>query len=296
MENEEKAEPIVGDNDIVYLEFDLWVKESNDLYDSTSKEKAEEHNIFDENASYEPIPIVVDEKRSQTSAGVSHYKGHVPPIEGIIAHIKGAKVGEDREVEIPPEKAFGSRDPKLVELRSRRDILRAPEFSKGDIAPTVGMNVTLGNKVGWISMVSAGRVRVDFNNRLAGKALKYTYKVVKKAETTEDKVLAIIDINYGSSDGFIPQVEGDSAIITLPEICRLDMGWFSSKIRVVADLREYLNLSKVTFLEEYIRKEKKEEKEEKDETTKEEEPLEIKEVSFNIEDEKIEKEETHESD
>ncbi len=74
-----------------------------------------------------------------------------------------AEVGKEYEVVIPPEKAAGPRDPKLVELHPVR------EFLKQDIEPRVGLEVTVKNRPAYITAVTAGRVRVDFNNRLAGK-------------------------------------------------------------------------------------------------------------------------------
>lgn len=261
---EESVGGTVAENDIVYVEYDLWV--GNDLYDSTDKEKSEEHHIYEESAVYEALPVIVDPKKSAKPTGADHFKGHVPPIEGLVTDMIGADLGKDRTVEIPPEKAFGERDTKLVEMKSKREIMRAPEFKKGETYPAVGMTVTFGDRTGWISMVTAGRVRVDFNNRLAGKALKYDYRVVKRAESLEDKALAIIDIHYGSSFGFRVEDEEGTLKITLPEICRLDQNWFSCKVRVVADLRKLLDTPNVVFIEEYLTKDKKDDGKEEGES------------------------------
>jgi FKBP-type peptidyl-prolyl cis-trans isomerase 2 len=236
----------ISKGDIIRLEYDAWVVETGALFDTTSAEKAKEGNIFNENVTYTPIPILVGGGRT---------------FPGLEEALDGAEIGVEKEVVIPPEKAAGQRDPKLVELHPVR------EFVKQEIEPRVGMEVSMKNRMGTIIAVTAGRVRVDFNRPLAGKSLKYRFKVLSKIESAEDKAKAILEMDYGTSEGFKPTTVEESKItLVLPDVCKYDQKWLLAKIRVVTDLRESLKADTIQFIEEYTRKE-----EEKKETAAPEE-------------------------
>ena len=237
------GEGVVSDTvekgDIVWLEYDAWTVNPNGtqtLFDTTHEEVAKKEGKFEEKKVYLETPIVVGRGRL---------------FEGLEAAILAAKVGEAKEVIIPPEKGAGGRDPRLVELRTEREFLRQ------EITPEVGMEVHIGGKRGTVTAVSAGRVRVDFNNPLAGKTLKYAFKVVRKAATPDERVRAVIDMDYGLGEEFKIRLEDGTAEIHLPDVCKTDEKWFVSKFRVVADLRELSELKTIRFVEEYEKKEPK---------------------------------------
>ena len=243
----------VGKGDIVYVELDSWIMNpdgSKKLFDTTSEELAKKEKIFEEKKIYGEAPVFLGRER-------------LP--KGLEESIIGKSVGEEHEVEVPPEKGAGPRDPKLIELHTIR------EFLKKDIEPQLGMTVVLGGRRGQISAITAGRVRVDFNNPLAGKTLLYKYKVIKKAENLEDKIRGLLEMDYGLSDQFKIKVDDGEAEIVIPDLCKTDERWFVVKFRLVADLRTLEELKNIRFVEEY---EKKEEKpaEEKPEEKMEEKP------------------------
>jgi len=225
--------------DIVWIDYDAWTVNPNGtstLFDTTHDEVAKKEGKFDEKKVYIEVPVVVGRGRL---------------FEGLEASLVGAKVGETIEVLIPPEKGAGVRDPRLVELRTEREFLRQ------EISPEVGLEVSISGKHGVVTAVSAGRVRVDFNNPLAGKTLKYVVKATRKAKTPEERVRAVIDMDYGLADQFKLDLKGGSAEIHLPDVCKTDEKWFVSKFRVVADLRELSDLKTIRFIEEYEKKETK---------------------------------------
>src|SRR6059036_3785063 len=221
--------------DIVWIEYDAWTVNPNGtltLFDTTHDEVAKKEGKLDEKKVYMEVPVVIGRGRL---------------FEGLEAALVGAKV----EVLIPPEKGAGVRDPRLVELRTEREFLRQ------EISPEVGLEVSISGKHGVVTAVSAGRVRVDFNNPLAGKTLKYVVKATRKAKTAEERVRAIIDMDYGLADQFKLDLRGGRAEIHLPDVCKTDEKWFVSKFRVVADLRELSDLKTIRFVEEYEKKETK---------------------------------------
>jgi FKBP-type peptidyl-prolyl cis-trans isomerase 2 len=237
--------------DIVRLEFSGYLADSNELFDTTNAEIAKEAGIFNEEATYAPIPVLVGSGRL---------------FEGLEDALVGAPIGEEKEVTISPEKAAGPRDPKLVENIQVRD------FLKQDIEPKIGMEVNIKNRVGIITAITPRVVRVDFNRRFAGRALKYKYKVTMRVDEPVEKVLAVVEMDYGTKENFSAVVEEDAVSITLPDVCKYDQKWMLAKYKVVADLREGLKMKTVRFVEEYIKKEE-EKKEEKPEEQREPEEL-----------------------
>ena len=231
------ASDSVAKGDIVWLEYDGWTLNptgTSSLFDTTHEELAKKEGKFEEKKVYADIPVIVQGGRL---------------LPGLEEALLQAKVGEDREVSIPPSQGAGERDPKLVELRPLRD------FLKQEIAPEVGMEVSMGGKRGTVTAVTGGRVRVDFNNPLAGRTLRYAFKVTRKAIGTAEKVRGILEVDYGLADQFRIEIDGDEAEIVLPDICKTDERWFVAKFRAVGDLREFARLPKVRFVEEYEKRE-----------------------------------------
>ena len=246
------------EGDIVEFEFDAYIKETDELIETTHEELAKEHDMFDENREYKPIPVVVGSDKAL--------------VQGLNEHmVKKAEVGKEQEVNVPPDKGYGLRDAKLVELHSKREIMRLPEFSKGDAFPYVGMQIILKNRPAWISSITAGRIRVDFNHRFAGKTLHYKYKIVKKIDKVEDKIKAIMDMHYATKDEFQIDInkKKKQVDIVLPDICKYDNKWTLAKYAVIADLRDVTNMEIIRFVEEYIKKEAPEEKKEEGEKKEE---------------------------
>ncbi len=221
--------------DIIQLEYEGWIAGSDELFDTSKEDLAREHEVYDEERTYGPMYTVVGAGRL---------------IKGLEDHLLEAEVDKDYELEIPPEDAYGDRDPKNVETHSMRELARLK------IEPEYGKTVTIRNKHGWISGLFAGRVRVDYNHKLAGKTLRYKYKVVGSPEGKEAIVRAIIAMDYGREDEFEVDVEGEDTVnITLPDVCKYDPNWTLSKLRLVNDMREIASMVTVVMREVYVKKE-----------------------------------------
>jgi FKBP-type peptidyl-prolyl cis-trans isomerase 2 len=219
--------------DIIRLEYSGWLADTNELFDTSVEEVAKDGGIYKEDVVYGPIPLLVGSGRL---------------FEGLDEAIIDAEVGEEKEIILTPEKAAGARDPKLVEQLPLREFLRQ------DIEPRIGMDVNIKNRVGIITAISPRMVRVDFNRRFAGRSLKYRYKVVCRVDDPVEKVQALIQMDYGNAEGFLPTVEADTYSITVPDICKYDQKWLLAKYKVVADLREAFGAKTVRFIEEYVKK------------------------------------------
>ncbi len=232
--------------DIVRIEFDGYTEDSKELFDTTSAQVAKDNGVFNEKATYTSVPVLIGGGRI---------------FQGLDEALDGVEIGKEIDVVIPSDKAAGARDPKLVELLPLREFLRQ------DIEPRIGLEVNIKNRLGIVSAVTAGRVRVDFNRPLAGKSLLYHFKVISKYENDEEKAKAIVEMDYGTSEGFNVTVEDKTVSMVLPDVCKYDQKWLLAKYRIVADLREALKANNVRFIEEYL---KKEETEAKSEATPEE--------------------------
>ena len=228
---------IVEKGDIVYLEFDGFALQPDgkeQLFDTTHEDQAKEHLIHEEKRLYAPIPILVGQKRL---------------IQGLDEALVGAKVGEDLEATFPQEQAYGRRDPSQVEVVSLTEVLRE------GLEPQPGKEIFFRKRKGTVVSITAGRVRLDYNNPLAGKPVKYRYKIVSIPESSEDRIRSILEMDYGPSDDFQIKLEGETVDVLLPDFCKYDQKWFVAKYAVVGDFRELLGLKNIRFIEEYRKKE-----------------------------------------
>jgi FKBP-type peptidyl-prolyl cis-trans isomerase SlyD len=170
--------------------------------------------------------------------------------------IEGAKVGEEAEVRIESAGAAGARDPKLVET------YQIKEFHKQDINPYPGVEVQLGNRRGTVMYVGAGRVKVDFNNPLAGKDLVYKFTVREIVSDNVEKAKAVVKMSIGTSDDFEFTITDEKVSVILPELTKFDQSWPVARFRIVSDLRKVANVDTVEFIEVWSLAEKKKPKEE----------------------------------
>ena len=98
-------------------------------------------------------------------------------IPGFDKAVTGMKLGEEKKFTIPPAKAYGKPNPKLIKKVSRKEI---PQDRK----PEVGMRLVMGTPEGrqmqaLITEVTPEYIILDLNHPLAGKALTFKIKVIK---------------------------------------------------------------------------------------------------------------------
>ena len=167
----------IKDGDFVRVNFTGKIKETDDVFDTTYDEIAQEAEIFDENKTYKPIPIVV---------GGNHL---LPAIE---KEIVGLDAGDRKTVEVDSENGFGPRDPKAIQL------IPMKEFKKQGMTPYPGMRISAEGGEGKILTVNGGRVKVDFNHPLAGKDLVYDVEVTEIIDDPEEKIKSMIELHYSN--------------------------------------------------------------------------------------------------
>ncbi len=231
----------IKNGDMVRVDYEAYLVDDDILFDTSKEDSAQDAGIFNEKYKYAPMPVSVG-------------SGKIFP--GFEQAIEGAEIGEEKEVTIPPELGAGERDPKLTELFPIR------EFIKKEVQPYPGLEVNIGNRRGTIASVSAGRVRVDFNNPLAGKTLLYKFTVTELIEDPVEKAKAILDLNFGTSEDFEFVVNEDSVDVTLSEVCKFDQSWPMARFRLVSDLRETFGVDTIRFIEVWSKISKDDEDEE----------------------------------
>lgn len=214
---------------LIRLDYKAYFADADDrLYDTTDAEAAKEAGIYNEKLTYAPMSYIVGSKTL------------FPDLEDAIAK---AEVGKETEVVIPCEKAAGARNPKLIELYPIKD------FYKQEINPYPGLVVSLGNKSGTVMSVGAGRVKVDFNNQLAGHDLMYRFTVVEEITDAKEKAKAIVEVAFGNADGFDFEISDDKVTVIESEICKFHQNWAVAKYKIVTDLREVFGVSRIDFLQ-----------------------------------------------
>jgi FKBP-type peptidyl-prolyl cis-trans isomerase 2 len=150
-----------------------------EIFDLSSEEKAKANDMYDEKQEYKPIPVLIGE-------------GYV--IEGLEEKIQDMDVGEEAEVSVSAEKAYGERSADDMETFPEK------EFKKQDVNVSVGERIMVGRRQGRVVSKGSGRVRVDFNHPLAGKDLEYWVKVQEKVEDDEEKGEYIFNYRLGHGD------------------------------------------------------------------------------------------------
>ncbi len=213
---------------VIRLNYKAYMADADRLYDTTDEAAAKEAGIYNEKVKYAPMSYIVGSKKL------------FPALDKAISE---AKVGEEFTVEIPSEEGAGARNPKLIETHSIK------EFYRQEINPYPGLTVSLGNKTGVVLSVGAGRVKVDFNNALAGHDLKYVMTVVEEITDDAEKAKAIIEADFSAADDFKFEFPGDKVVVTLPEITKFHQEWPVARFRVVSDLRETFGVDTVEFIE-----------------------------------------------
>ncbi len=226
--------------DFLLIEYVAKIKDEDRVIETTIAEEAKKAGIYNENERYEPRLLILGEGWLLKS------------LEDEIAQMNE---GEEKTVELPPEKAFGQRDPSKIKVIPARELVRRR------IRPVLGAQVEINGKIGLIRSIGSGRVVIDFNHPLAGRTLLYKIKVVKKLESTEDKIKALIHNRLPSIDieGFKVNIKNNEAIVFIPAEALNITGLQVFKRALAMDIKKYLpSIKLLRFIEEISLEETKE--------------------------------------
>lgn len=200
--------------------------EDGKVIDTTDAEIAKKEGIFNENARYGDIFVVLGE-------------GNV--LKGLEEDIIGKEVGYKGTVVVTPEKGFGEYDP------NKKDVFSITRFKE---KPEVGQRVRIEDKIGTVERIIGRRVVVDFNHPLAGKKIKFEYEIKEKLDKLEDKLKAIFLIHTGVEVKNVV-IEGEKAIVEVPTDSYLNQIFLIGRYRVVRDAFRLLNLKEIRIVEKF---------------------------------------------
>jgi len=223
--------------DFILVHYTGRVKETSETFDTTIEETAKKERLYKEGETYEPKLVVVGEGWMLKTLDES---------------LTSLEVGKTTSIEIPPEKAFGHRDPEKVRLVPLR------RLTARGITPQLGMHLEVDGKHATVRTMGAGRVQLDFNPPLAGKTLVYEVTIQKKLETKEEKIAALIHRRLPAADikKFNLETSEAEAVVNVPEEAFYVEGLQLAKRGIATDIQKFFpEITTVKFVEVFKRRE-----------------------------------------
>ena len=226
----------ISKGDFILVDLTGTVKETDEVFDTTKEGAAKKAGKYKEGEVYRPMLVVVGD-------------GWV--LKGLDSMLVGLKVGKPTKITLKPSEAFGERDPEKVE------VVPYTRLRIEKIVPKLGMAIKFKGREAIVRSIGGGRVTLDYNPPLAGKALVYDVTLRKVLRDSVEKVLAIIrrwlpTIEEGK---FSVDVKKKSVRISVPKEAFYLDGIQIVKRGIYKDIeRLFPNIKKVDFVESYVRK------------------------------------------
>ena len=216
---------------IIHVDYELYNEETGTIIETTREDVAKEHDVHQEGRTYSPMVCIV---------------GGGMLIAGFEDALAEAKANEEIECIIAPEDGYGEKDSELIDTISIDKLIQSVKDPK---SLYIGAPVNIGGKQGYLSYLAAGRARIDYNHPMAGKTLKYSFKIVAVVEGKEEKVTALLESNTGHAD-FGVEFTGNDLAVTLPQTMLFDTNAAMLKYRLVTTIRDAIaDIAKVSFIE-----------------------------------------------
>jgi FKBP-type peptidyl-prolyl cis-trans isomerase 2 len=209
-----------------FIRIDYIEKVDGQAIAATNKDSAEELGIYNEENQYDPQLIVV---------------GAGQLVKGFEEDLVSKEIGYSGKVEIPPEMAFGSHDPKKVEI--------IPINRFKEQKPVPGMRVGVENKVGTVTRIIGRKVSIDFNHNLAGRTIVYDYKIIESIEDRLEKLKALIK-TFARMD-LEAEIKDDVAIITVLWEMSYYKEWLMIRRGLADMIIQHLSLKEVDYIEKH---------------------------------------------
>lgn len=132
------------------------------------------------------------------------------------------------ELELSPEKAFGKRDTKLIQM------VPLKIFMQNKLNPIPGAMFNFDGRIAKILAVSGGRVMADFNNPLAGKTIIYKIKFLRKIEDLNEKLKGFMEFLFKRELKF--EIKDKKIILEVEKSAVDFVKLFTEKFRDLFDL------------------------------------------------------------
>jgi FKBP-type peptidyl-prolyl cis-trans isomerase 2 len=221
MEKGEKG--ITKKKDFVEIEFSGYA--NAELFDSNVKEELKK---LDPKAEPKKTVVCIGEKML---------------VAGLDKALEGKEIGKEYETSFGPKEGFGER---------KKDLIRTipmKVFLEKRILPKAGMVLNIDDYIVKVVSVSGGRVLADFNNPLAGKEIKYKFKILKIVEDEKEKCEAVIESLFKIMIPF--EIKGNDVVLKGPKGFEMFVNVFKPRFKEL--------IGKELAFEEVKKEEKKQE-------------------------------------
>lgn len=212
-----KAETVVKEKSMVYLDFTASTKGDSIIFDTTHLEVAKEEGLFRDNDRYEPALVVV---------------GWNWLLAAVEEQLVGMKVGDSKTVEVPPERGAGVRDP--TKIKKIAKVKLAKHGARG----YKGEEIKFGNERGVVTADLGRTARIDFNSPFAGKTLVYDVIIREIISDKTEKLKAVLRRRIPGipEERYDVTVKKKVATIELPQETRYIENIQYGEIGIAADI------------------------------------------------------------
>ncbi len=195
------------------------------VFDTTDEEVAKANNVYNEKGKYGGDVVIV---------GAGH------TVTGLDEDFIGKDAGYKGEVTVPPEKAFGKRNPELIE---------SVPITKFKERPQVETMVEVDGRPGMVIRVIGRMAQVDFNRFLAGQTVTYDYEIKEKIEDIEGKVKGLLGLYIGKD--FSIQVNDGTVTVEIQPELTYNQRWLMSKRQIAREIIDNTDIKEILYLERY---------------------------------------------
>ena len=195
------------------------------VFDTTDEDVAKANSIYNEKGKYGGDVVMVGAKHT---------------VAGLDEDFAGKEVGYSGSVTIPPEKAFGPRNPELIE---------SVPITKFKERPQMGMPIEIDGRPGFVIRVIGRMAQVDFNRFLAGQTVTYDYEIKEKIEDNEGKVKGLLGLYIGKD---LPvQINDSTATVEIEPELTYNQRWLMSKRQIAREIINNTDIKEIIYIEKY---------------------------------------------
>ncbi len=197
------------EKDFIEIEFTGKIQ-GGEIFDSNSKEDIEKAGL-----KAEAKPFIF-------SLGQGMF------LKAIDDFLIGKEIGKKYHLELIAENAFGKREADLVKL------IPLNVFRQHKLNPIPGVMFNFDGRIAKILSVSGGRVRVDFNNPLAGKDVEYDLIVLRKLDDINEKIDSLNEFLFRKKFPF--SINDKKIVMQVEKSFAQFVGLFKEKFKEILDL------------------------------------------------------------
>lgn len=195
------------------------------VFDTTDEDVAKANSIYNEKGKYGGDVVIVGAKHT---------------VAGLDEDFVGKEIGYTGSVTIPPEKAFGPRNPELIE---------SIPITKFNQKIQVGMPVEVDGRPGIVIRAIGRMAQVDFNRFLAGQTVTYDYEIKEKIDDVEGKVKGLLGLYIGKD---LPvRVNDDNITVDIEPEMTYNQRWLMSKRQIAREVIDNTGIKEIIYLEKY---------------------------------------------